>query len=214
MRFSGRTLCSIISVFLLLSAANMVAQPADQNSTAETASAFKASHSISLSATNGKSLSPSYFYSGKRVSAEVRYNWDDDNVGAVCIGKPIGKDSFKLIPEACGYVGKWNGYGPEMWILSETHRFSVVSYVQYVKTVDANQMGYSWFQFQRKASKWLNFGIGGQVLKDGSSPVAVDLGPIVKFIHKRVDFYINPTWRTTTQGRGERVVCTALEYEL
>jgi len=212
-RFSGCTLCALFSFLLLFSAANMCAQTADQNTTVGAASTFKAQRLTSLSATNGKDLSPSFLYVGKSISAEVRYNWDDHRVGAACIGKPTGKDSLKLILEACGFVGNWNGFGPQVWILSETHRFSLVSYVQYAKPVDANQMGSQWGQFEGKLSRWLNLGLGGQAFQVSGSPLAVDLGPAIKLIHKRWDLSAMPMWRTTIQGRGEKRVYVGLGYE-
>ncbi len=174
------------------------------------------SQEISLWSRNTEAY-PWYFYTGKKFTADIRYNFDQQKTAAVCIGKKFGKDEFAVIPEACGYVGKTNGYGPEVWFLSDTKKYSLMSYVQYTKMLDTTSYGYSWFQGERKISRF-GFGFGGQVLKNGSSSLEVDFGLSSKVTFGKVSFNFLPMWRVTSSklgeptGRGDITIFTGIAY--
>ena len=158
---------------------------------------------VSLWAQDGGNLAPWIFYSGKRMTAEVRYNWDDKGVVGACIGKAFGTDALTLIPEACGYSGKFSGYGPELWINSDTKKFFLSSYVQYAKMKGTTSYGYVWFQSDYKIHKNLGIGLGAQSLKDGKEASSADFG--LSIVFRTEKFYINglPLWRATSEKRGE-----------
>jgi hypothetical protein len=159
------------------------------------------------------SITPWYFYTGEKFTAEARYNLDEEKTMTVCLGKSFGKDSFSVNPEFCGYGGKSKGYGPEIWVLSETEGHSVVSYVQYAKLQNISSFGYAWFQTEKKVSKHFGLGAGTQVLKEERSATAVDLGPSVKVKVGKFSFNVLPMWRATSEDRKMLTVSSGVFYE-
>lgn len=159
---------------------------------------------VSLWSQDGGNLSPWVFYRGDKITAETRYNWDDKGVYGTCIGKQFtfGKKSLTLIPEACGYTGRYNGYGPELWVISEKEKFFFSSYIQYASMKRTTSYGYLWLQSDYKFSKNFGLGPGLQSLKDGSRANATDVG--LSLVFRKGKFYANfiPLWRVTKDGRG------------
>jgi hypothetical protein len=159
--------------------------------------------------TRGNKISPWIFYTGEKFTAEVRHNLDAEGTITACIGKSFGNKSFSLNPEICGYTRKYHGYGPELWILSDTGKFSLTSYLQYARFSDTGSYGFAWFDAEykirnqeKKLFKMFGLGIGGLSLKYGKDPVELDLGPSVKI--KVWKLYVNavPTWRINGPHRG------------
>ena len=163
--------------------------------------------------TRGKFVTPWYFYTGRHLTAEARYNLDQEKTATVCLGKQIGKESFSVNPEACGYVGKENGYGPEVWVLSETSKSSITSYVQYAKFKKTSAFGYAWFQQETKVTKHVGLGGGVQLFKEGKSGVDFDLGPSVKVRTGKLMFNVLPMWRTTPTDRGKLTISSGIFLE-
>lgn len=126
----------------------------------------------------------------KGFTEDLRFNFDEPKTLTGCVGKTFGSDRFNIIPEACGYAGLFHGYGPELLFNSDTKKYFMFSYIQYAKFVDTVSFGYGWLQADRKVGKRLEFGVGGQVLKEGSNPFWANLGPAVK-IHLNSRFAIN-----------------------
>jgi len=167
-------------------------------------------HEVNLWSRN-TTVSPWYFYTGKFV-LDARYNFDLDKTGAFCIGKSLGGEKFSIIPEACGYAGTYNGYGPELWILSETKSYSVTSYIQYAKFLDTDSFGYAWIQAERKIGRHVEFGLGGQALKNGANPFEADFGPAgsLKFGKFAINFV--PLFRATKEERGKLTLYTGFSF--
>ncbi len=141
----------------------------------------------------------------KGMVAEARYNFDADKTLTACVGKQIGGDAFNIVPEACGYVGKSKGYGPEVFVFSDTKHFALDSYVQYAKIINGKSFGYTWLQATAEVSHF-GFGIASQATKEGTHGVVdVDLGPSVK-IHftKSVTLNVADMFRATKSGRKEQ----------
>ncbi len=158
-------------------------------------------------------LYPWIFYTGSRVTIDARYNFDQIQTGTVCIGKKFGTDALTVIPEVCGYSGRNNGYGPELWLLSETKKFSMTSYFQYAKFLDTKSFGYAWMTAELKASKNFQFGIGAESLKEGSrGTISVGLGPSMKVIRGKMYFTLVPLWKVTPAGRGDRTVFLSVGF--
>ncbi len=170
------------------------------------------SHELILWARN-TSLYPWYFYTGKSVTADVRYALDQDKTVTVCLGKSFGSETFSLIPEVCGYAGDFKGYGPEVWIISETNKYSLESYIQYARFSDDSSFGYSWLQAERKLSTHLAIGGGFQVTKEVGSATEIDLGLSFKATVGKFTFSALPMWRVSPQERGKVVVSSGVSYQ-
>jgi hypothetical protein len=155
---------------------------------------------------------PWYFYSGDKLTADMRYNLDQDKTAGFCIGKSFGKKELSVIPEACGYAGKSNGYGPELWVMSDTKKYSVTSYIQYAKFLDTNSFGYAWLQASRKVGKRVELGLGSQAVKEGGNKFELDLGPAANLKLGHFTVSIVPLFRTTSDERGKLTIYAGLSY--
>ena len=153
-----------------------------------------------------------YFFTGKKFTADVRYNIDDENTVTACGGKQFGKDAFSVIPEICGYAGRRKGLGPEVWILSETKKLSLSSYVQYARLRDENSFGYFWLEGEGKVSKHFQPGLASETEKDVGQPPRLDIGVAAKFIFGRFGVNAYPLWTVTPNGRGDTHIRTGLSY--
>jgi hypothetical protein len=160
----------------------------------------------------GKSIAPWLYHTNKYVVTEVRYNLDQDHTFGVCLGKEIGSKKFSVVPEACAYTGRYHGWGPELWLLSETEKFEMWSYIQYAKFFDTSSFGYAWFQAERKIWRGLGIGPAAQFLKDGKDPLEADLGGSMKLSVGRWYFNIAPTWRVTKLDRGNPTLVTGVGF--
>ncbi len=163
--------------------------------------------------TRGAAVTPWYFYTGNKVTADIRYNLDEEKTAALCLGKSIGGERFSVVPEACAYAGKQKGYGPELWVLSETSKASLTSYIQYAKFREVPSFGYGWFQSEAKLSKHFAFGGGLQATKEGKLDISLDAGPSVKFYAGKMIFNVLPMWRVTPESRGRPTVSSGIFFE-
>lgn len=172
----------------------------------------RGTHEVSLWSRNA-SIYPWYFYTGEKFTADLRYNFDEDRTAGFCLGKQFGKKAFSVIPEACEYIGQAFGLGPELWILSETDKISIESYVQYVKMFNTSSYGYIWLQSERKITRHFGLGLGGQALKVARERFEADLGPALKFtIGKRGYMSLLPMWRITPGERGKTTLYTGFGW--
>lgn len=185
---------------VLMLVATMVATPS-----------FSQNHEVSVWSRDG-SISPWYFYSGSKVVVDVRYNLDLDKTLGSCLGKTFGEESFSIVPEVCAYLGEENGFGPELWVLSETKRFSVTSYFQYARFREVKSFEYSWFQAERKISR-LGLGLAGQTTKEKDSTTDVDLGLSTTInLSEQTSLRVIPMWRVTKIDKGDRTLLVGLTY--
>ena len=138
---------------------------------------------------------PWYFYGGKKVTVDARFNFDAAKTAGVCLGKKLGGESLTLIPEACGYIGKTNGYGPELLVLSTKGKISAFSQNQWLQGVGSPSYFYHWTDIQRKLTKNLSVGVGEQIFKEISDEKGqIDLGPSFRPTFGPMYFKIWPAW--------------------
>lgn len=155
---------------------------------------------------------PWYFYTGRVVVVDARFNFDEKKTLAGCLGKKFGGKVLNIIPEVCGYAGQENGYGPELWVLHDSKKYSVMSYVQYARFLKAPAFGYAWFQTEMKIS-WLGIGVAGQATKEKQGTLDVDFGPSVKInFGRKIHLGVMPMLRVTPTGRMEKTVFLNLAY--
>ena len=150
--------------------------------------------------------------SGKKFTADVRYNIDDEKTVSACIGKSFGKDIFAVIPEFCGYAGRGKGFGPELWALSETKKFSLSSYVQYARLRDENSFVYLWLEGEGKVSKHFQPGLASETEKDVGQSPRLDLGFAAKLTFGRFGVSAYPLWTVTPKLRGDTHMRAGLSY--
>ncbi len=156
---------------------------------------------------------PWYMYVGKKATVDLRYNFDADKTGGACLGKAFGKESLTLIPEACGYIGETNGYGPELLILSSKGDWFTFSQNQFLQGVGSPSYLYHWRDIQRKVRKWVSIGGGEQIFKEISSlPGQIDLGPSMKFILGKTYVKIWQAWSIGPANRGQHTSFIGVGY--
>lgn len=161
----------------------------------------------------GSQVSPWIFFTTKNgVVFDARFNLDEDGTAALCVGQEIGSEKFSIVPEFCGYQGRFAGYGPELWILSETEKVSVTAYLQYAKFLNTFSYGFAWFQSEYKLTKNLGLGSGSQTLRWGKDPLEFNFGPSVKVWVGKWYFNFVPTWRVTPLDRGKLTSVFGLGY--
>jgi hypothetical protein len=161
----------------------------------------------------GSQKSPWLFYTHKSgLVLDARFNLDEEGTAALCVGQEIGSEKFSIVPEFCGYQGQFAGYGPELWVLSETEKVSVTAYIQYARFLNTSSYGYAWFQSEYKLTKNVGIGAGGQALKWSKDKTEVDLGPSLKIWLGK--WYINvvPAFRVTPLDRGKLTPVFGLGY--
>lgn len=168
---------------------------------------FGQQHDLSFWSRNTSlSAFPWYFYGNKKVLVDARYNFDEEKTVGVCVGKPISKENLTFIPEACGYFGKMNGYGPEIMISTKKGIFESFSQNQYVHATKGDSFFYHWTDTQWKIKRRFSLGIGGQAYKEISSESSgqIDIGPSAKFvISKNTYFKVWQVWSIGPQNSGE-----------
>lgn len=157
---------------------------------------------------------PWYLHIDKKVVVDLRYNFDAKRTGGICIGKAIGKESLTLIPEACGYIGQTNGYGPELLILAGHGKYSVFSQNQFFQAVGGDtSYFYHWTDFQIKVVKGFSAGFGEQICKSiNDDPGQIDVGPSVKLAVGKIYFKFWPTWSVGPANRGEFATLVGVGY--
>lgn len=122
---------------------------------------------------------------GKRTVIDARHNFDWKNTAGFYAGRAFGKDSLTLIPEFGLLAGKYDGYGPELLVLSTKGRFNLFSQSQYVISIGRHKdWAYHWSEVLIRVNSWLYAGWGVQAFHEfsnGSEP-EVDEGPAAKLV--------------------------------
>jgi len=178
---------------------------------------FSQEHDVSFWSRNTSlSAFPWYFYGNGKIVLDTRFNFDAEKTAGVCIGKSFSKkENITLIPEACGYLGKTNGLGPELLVMTKKGKFNSFSQNQYVHGIGNTSFVYHWTDVQWQVQKRISVGADGQIFKEMSkAPTAqVDLGPSTKLIlSKHVYFKFWPAWSIGPQNVGEKKIFLGLGY--
>lgn len=122
---------------------------------------------------------------GEKTVIDARHNFDWKDTAGVYAGRSFGKESLTLIPEVGVMFGEYDGWGPELLVLSTKGRFNLFSQTQLTKGFGRHSdWGYHWTEILIRANSWLYVGWGGQVFHEfakGSKP-EIDEGPAAKLI--------------------------------
>ena len=152
-----------------------------------------------------------YLHVGARVVAFARYNYDASRTVGLCAGPKIGRESFSVVPEGCGYYGKSRGYGPEVLIFSETRRVSYVQQTQYfLGTAGAGRFVYDFTDLRFKFGRHLSAGAYAQFLNELGQKPSIDVGPSGRINVGRAYIFISPMASASRTTRGKKTVLVGL----
>lgn len=150
---------------------------------------------------------PWYMHLGKKAVVDVRYNFDAKNTAGICLGKKWGDETITVIPEACGYIGDLNGFGPEFLVLGSKGRINLFSQNQYIRgSLPSNSFVYHWVDLVASVNKYIALGVDYQVFKltNVSAPTAVDIGPAAKITVGKMYFRLWPCWGMDPKDANRR----------
>ena len=171
---------------------------------------FAQQHDFSMwtrSTTGSTVVIPWYMHFGDKFVIDARYNYDAKGTFGGCIGKSFGGKNLSLVPEACGYIGEVDGFGPELLVMGSKGKTSLFSQNQYVHGMNSrDSFLYHWTDLLLKTNKNLSLGVDWQIFKltGISAPVAVDVGPAVKVMFGKVYFRIWPCWAIDPKDSARR----------
>lgn len=146
---------------------------------------------------------------GENVVVNVRHNFDATDTLGICVGKnfSISNGTLFLVPEACGYSGRADGFGPELLVIGNKGRASFFSQNQYVRgTRPEDSFVYHWGDLLIKTNRYLSLGVDWQAFKTTniSAPVAIDIGPVAKVTIKRMYFRVWSCWAIDPNNPSRR----------
>lgn len=146
---------------------------------------------------------PWYIYSGKKVVIDIRHNFDAKDTFGACLGRRFGGEALSLVPEACWYIGKADGFGPELLVSGNRGRLSLFSQNQYVQGIESrDSFLYHWTDTLVKIHKNVLLGVDWQVFRltgkqeEGASKstTAIDVGPATKIVLGKIYLRAWPCW--------------------
>lgn len=144
--------------------------------------------------TGEKLAFPWYSYTGKGPAVDLRYNFEAEKTGTICIGKKFGTDGFDFIPQACGLIGKYPGFGPALVLFGEKGKNEFYLLTEYMSMMDKNtSFAYSWIEYHRELIRHFSVGLGGEVLKDKTTSVLA-IGPSFKCTFGKMYIRVWPSW--------------------
>jgi hypothetical protein len=150
---------------------------------------------------------PWFMHFGDKFVVDVRHNYDAKNTAGLCLGKKFGGEALSVVPETCGYIGRIDGFGPELLVLGSKGRVSLFSQNQYVYDTHLKEsFVYHWTDILVKVHKNVSLGVDWQVFKptDFSAPTAVDIGPAAKVTLGKIYLRAWPCWSIDPRDPARR----------
>jgi hypothetical protein len=184
------------------------------------ASSAAAQHDLSVwrrsTSAGTATLYPWYFYNGK-VNIDTRYNFDVDDTAALCLGKSLGGKRFSFIPQACGYLGELDGWGPEFYLLGSWGKISFFQQFQYVEDFRSQAEGdasffYHWTDLLVEVHPRVQLGADAQFyarnLRGGY--LRTDVGPAMRLNWRGWYAKCWVAWSVGTDDKGLRTTFLAV----
>jgi len=134
-----------------------------------------------------------HYQTTKNWYIEGRYNYEDDNTGALYFGKTFSRESkfsYSITPIIGGVAGKLNGGSVGFNATADYHNFFFASQTQYTFSVEDETCNFffSWSEVGYEIRRWVYTGVAVQQTNLFHTSTQIEPGAVLGFVLKNFTF--------------------------